>query len=269
MIKTTYIKAFTQDPNRGNPAVVIEGPIDSPEAMEAIQKADCGVAALIDTSKTGPVPIRFFYEFGATETFACGHATLAAAQVLLPEGQGEVKSSFINQKNQTVDVVRKTDGRISQKQSMPEFAASDCTRERAAEALGLNTEDISSELPIELVGLSGKLKLKIPTTKKALISIERNHPKIMKLCKETAATGLFPFAIDLEECDCHARHFPTRDQEDLVCGVGSLAISSYLKKHAWPDKNAFVIRCGPGEQGVGDVIVQIKEDSVLLEGFAC
>lgn len=80
-IRITLIKAFTKDPIKGNPAVVIEGPIDSKESFRIVQQAACGVAAIIDTRVTGKIPIRFFYENGATETFACGHATLAAAYI--------------------------------------------------------------------------------------------------------------------------------------------------------------------------------------------
>lgn len=264
--KITIVKAFTRDAELGNPAVVIEAPIESPEALEALRNADYSVAAVIDSTQPKPVPIRFFYEFGRTETLACGHATLAAAHVLLP--QGEAQNAFINQKGQIVEVVKRKDGRISQKQPTPEFAETNCSAEEAAEALGIQKEEVLSSLPIKLVGAPGKMKLLIPTTLQAILRINRAHKKIMKLCRQTSATGLFPFAVDTEGCDAHARHFPNRDEEDLICGVGSLALAHYFKNHTRTEKNEFVIRCGPGAKGVGDVIVRINGEQMFLEGYA-
>jgi len=112
------------------------------------------------------------------------------------------------------------------------------------------------------------MKLLIPIKLEALLKIARHHEKILALCQQTGATGLFPFALDAESCDAHARHFPNRDEEDLVCGVGSLALAHYLKHHTETPQNEFVVRCGPSEVGVGDVIVKIEDDQMYLEGYA-
>lgn len=267
MVQITYIKAFTQDPKRGNPAVVIEGPIDAPETLSAVKKASCSVATVIDTNKADPTPIRFFYENGDTETFACGHATLAAAHVLLP--RTAAKSSFINSKEQVIEIERQSDGRIAQKQSSPELQSPSCSTEDAAHALGLSMDSISSNIPIKLAGAPGKMKLMLPiTTQATLIGIERSHERVMTLCEQTGATGLFPFSLDLDPCDAHARHFPNRDEEDLVCGVGSIALAHYLREHDVTSKNELIVRCGPGKEGLGDVIVRIDDDQFFLEGFA-
>lgn len=265
VLKITTVKAFTKNPELGNPAVVIEAAVDSEEAMEAVRQAQCSVAAVMDSSQS-PVPIRFFYEFGGVETFACGHATLAAAHVLLP--QGESSNHFMNAQGKEVEVLRRANGSISQKQSLPEIARASCTPEDIMDALGVNREDLLAALPIKLVGSKGKMKLVIPMKRTALLSVDRNHPKVLALCEQTGATGLFLFALDIDGHDAHARHFPNRDEEDLVCGVGSLALAHYLKQHQAGEQTRFVIKNGPGKAGIGDVIVRLEEEGVYLEGYA-
>lgn len=273
MLRTTLIKAFTKNPTRGNPAVVIEGPVDAEETLKVVREASCYTAAVIDTRHEDHIPIRFFYEHGRTETFACGHATLAAAQVSLPEGVGEVRKTLVNQKGATIEIVRFSDGRISQQQPVPELQDTDISPKDIAEVLGINPDQILTDLPIQLAGSPGKMKLLIPVTRETLLGLKGNFAAIKNFCDaHPTITGLFPFALDTKGFDAHARHFPKSDQEDLVCGVGALALAKYLRHHRSPEQNQFIILCGPGSEGAGEVIVRREEtetgEKMFLEGFA-
>ncbi len=275
-IRLTLIKAFTQDPSKGNPAVVIEGPIDSEESFKAVQQAPYGVAAVIDTRATDKIPIRFFYENGLTETFACGHATLAAAYVAFPTQKEQVIRSFVNTKGVVINVVRLPDGRISQTQPAPEFKNFEDPKKDIAHALGISPSEILESPPVQLVGALDKMKLKIPVSLKTLLAIQRNFTTIRQFLNnysttDTAITGLVPFALDVEGCDIHARHFPNRDEEDLVCGVGSAALAKYSQAYIKPEQTDFNMRWGPGKEGAGNAIVKtnISQDGkILLEGYA-
>lgn len=273
MPKISYIKAFTQEPERGNPAAVIEGNVEGEDALTAVREARYAISAIIDTSASGDVPIRFFYENGATETFACGHATLAAAHVLLPGTSHKITRNLINAKGNIIEVVRFKDGRISQEQPTPDVLDLKFEKSKVAEALGIHPDQIESHLPIRLAGIEGKTKLLIPVEKETLIALNRDFTKIKTFCDNYSSntaliTGLFPFATNLEDYDAHARHFPSRDEEDLVCGVGSLALAEYLKQHLQPTQNQFNILCGPGTDGVGEVIISMKDGKVFIEGYA-
>ena len=273
-VHVTLIKAFTKDPDKGNPAVVIAGPVDSQESFKAVQQAPCGVAAIIDTRVKDKIPIRFFYEHGKTETFACGHATLAAAYLAFPAQSNQVTGNFVNTKGLVINVVCSPDGRISQTQPTPEFKNFVGSKKYVADALGISPNEILDNLPTQLVGAPDKMKLKIPVQLKTLLAIQRNFTTIREFCNhhsrtETAITGLVPFALDVEGCDIHARHFPNRDEEDLVCGVGSVALAKYLQARLKPDQTNFNFRWGPGKEGAGNAIVRINAGSkISLEGYA-
>lgn len=268
--KVSYVKAFTKDPELGNPAVVVEGALESAEAMKAIRNARCGVAALINTELEGDIPIRFFYENGDVETFMCGHATLAAAHVVIPEGAAEFSKRFVNSRGSLIEAVRLTNGQISLEQPVPEFGDLNFSERDVAEVLKIDPNQILKDLPIQLVGSPGKMKLMIPVSREVLSKIERDSVAIKGFCEESS-TGLFPFAIDVATCDAHARHFPPRDEEDPVCGVGAVALAKYLQRYKTPEQSDYVIRCGPGD-GLGDVVVRIVEnggvEQVFLEGDA-
>ncbi|MEK9160130.1 MAG: PhzF family phenazine biosynthesis protein [Patescibacteria group bacterium] len=273
-LRAITVKAFTKNPELGNPAIVIDAPLDSEEAMNLVREAQCAVAAIIDT-RQNPIPIRFLYENGATETFACGHATLAAAHIAFPPQEQPVHGEFVNTKGTTIEVTRFPDGKISQTQSVPEFRDLEIPKEELSEALHIDR--ILDDLPIQLVGAPGKMKLMIPVTLENLLKIQRDFTSIRALCTRYSTeadpiTGLFPFTVDAEKLDAHARHFPNRDEEDLVCGVGSVALAEYLQKHLRPNQQEFLLRCGPGLEGVGDLVVRMEvsgnSKKIYLEGYA-
>jgi PhzF family phenazine biosynthesis protein len=273
-IQATTVKAFTKNPKLGNPALVIDADLDSEEAMRLVRESACTVAAIIDTRKK-PIPIRFLYENGATETFACGHATLAAAHLAFPPQSQVMEGKFVNTKGTVIEATRFPDGKISQTQSLPGFRDLEIPKEALAEILHI--DHILESLPIQLVGAPGKMKLMIPVTLENLLKIQRDFQAIRAFCTrystdEDPITGLFPFALETEALDAHARHFPNRDEEDLVCGVGSIALAEYLQKHLRSSQQEFLIRCGPGLEGMGDLTVRMEgagsAKKIYLEGYA-
>lgn len=159
---------------------------------------------------------------------------------------------------------------------MPEFKNFDGSKKDVADALGIVPGDILDNFPIKLVGAPDKMKLKIPVGLKTLLAIQKNFTEIHKFCSnytttETTITGLVPFALDVEEYDIHARHFPNRDEEDLVCGVGSVALSKYLQAYHKPKQTDFNICWGPGKEGAGNAIVRTntrQDGNMSLEGYA-
>jgi hypothetical protein len=50
--------------------------------------------------------------------------------------------------------------------------------------------------------------------------------------------------------------------------IGALALAYYLKTNLKHSQSSFSIRCGPGENAVGDVIVNFKNGKSYLEGYA-
>lgn len=260
------IKAFTTDPARGNPATVVRGKIDDPEAIDAVRSATYPTVALVDAGSENEIPIRFFYNFGEIETFACGHATLAAAHVLFLERDvGELVLQNIHGNN--IRVSKDARGRIVQQQPHPVIGRTDIDSKTIAAPLAISETEIRGELPQALVGMPRKMKLFVPVDHKTLVSLSRDFDQIKALCDSTGATGIIPYSFDTKTQAIHARHFPNRDEEDLVCGVGAVALAHLLNSNGY-EQTEYEICFGPAERGVGTTYVKIKKETTLLIGEA-
>lgn len=262
--KITYVKAFTTDPEKGNPVVVIEGDVNSNRVLEAVKDAHCSVAAVIDTSYGRVIPVRFFYENGKQETHACGHATLGAAHVAMPLNFDS--KAFQNIRGDEIKIKRHPLGSVIQEQPIAELGEL-VSPEEVCRIMGIRLDQILTNVPTQLVGIPGKQKLAIPLSHETLLGMDDASINRRDFCGKIGATGLFPFAVDIDFADAHARHFPNTEIEDPVCGVGGVALAKYIQEYMARERSK--IHCGPGLNGVGEMIVAIKDDVSHLIGEAC
>jgi PhzF family phenazine biosynthesis protein len=136
------VDAFAAQPFRGNPACVVE-PVESWPAdvwMQALasENNQAETAFLLTTAEPGRFGLRWFTP--ALEVPLCGHATLAAAHVLLDELQVAVESITFETRSGPLHV-RRT-GELYEMDFPAQPPAQVATPPGLAEALGVKPEEV-------------------------------------------------------------------------------------------------------------------------------
>lgn len=262
-----HVKAFTQDPEKGNPALVlhVDDLRDEASYMTIVREARCSVAIVLKKVTENRYQMRIFYEHGEQPVLSCGHATLAAAHTVLSGEEGEISFEDANVNGIKVE---KDDDMIrliskNRLQTLP-FAFSS---QELADTLGISQDAILGNLPVQLAGLPGKEKLIVPVSYQTLLSLQMDPDAVHEFCNRyEEVTGILPFAFD-PDGNPHIRHFPPRKKEDDVCGVGGQGLAHYLRAYG-DSRPCFTIHSGPGKGGVGMMMVVVRDTFVILGGQA-
>lgn len=277
MTKEVYlIKAFTQDPEQGNPAGVIFD-ADDLEDRQMIQiAAELGFSesAFVSKSEHADFKVRFFSP--KQEVPLCGHATIATFHTIFESKRAAIdKEGFVQLTQETLagilPVRINSDGLITMTQTSPVFYEGSHDKKEIADLLGMSAEDIL-DFPIELVS-TGSPKLMIPIKNlDSLFAIKPNLEGISKYCSESEVHGFYPLTTETKDgnSDFHARQFnPLAGiTEDPITGAAAGALGAYSVKHkVLGDKKSFVVEQGYILSKGGKVYVEIG-DNVEVGGFA-
>lgn len=231
--KVYTLNAFGKTKEGGNPAgVVLDADDLSEGAMKKIaEKVGFSETAFVMDSDCADFKVKFFTP--SDEVDLCGHATIATFYTLF-------KLDIIRPGNYSqetlagvLDILVNEDGTIYMTQTLPEYFGI-VDKKEIADSLNIPVDNISSDLPIEVVS-TGLRDIIVPVNSlDILFSIDPDFDKISKISKKYGATGYHVFSLDTKYGGrAHSRNFAplyTIDEESAT-GTATGALSSYLYKH--------------------------------------
>jgi PhzF family phenazine biosynthesis protein len=236
-VQVQLIKAFTKNPEMGNPAgVLLDSQGLSDEQMQAIA-TDLGFSesVFITPSDKADYKTRFFAP--KVEVDYCGHATVAAFSALfdLPENLG--KSSLMQEARAGIFLIEKTeDGKIMMLQKNPAFGVIEERRDLVSSILGVEPGTLHPSLPIQVVA-TNVAKLMVPFKSVELLdSIKPDFGAMTEFIKSQEGKGLYCFAPSEEELGSYVARFfnpAVGINEDAATGVAAGPLGAYLNKYIY------------------------------------
>ncbi len=236
-IKVFHYDAFSQHPNKGNPAgVVLDTDQLSDHDMQSIAK-EVGFNETVFVVESKAADLRLRYFTPGHEINLCGHATMAAVYCLKESGRLD-KIDLINiETNIGILPIELSYGKENQiqirmKQDNPKFIHFNGDRERLANSIGLEAIDLEEKMPI-VYGSTGTWTLLIPI--KNVESFRKMQPSntlFPHILTELPKASLHPFCLQAFEPQLlmHARHFSSPFSgtiEDPVTGTASGVMGAY------------------------------------------
>lgn len=167
-ITVQHYDAFSHIPNKGNPAgVVVEGNQYSEHEMQEIAKmVGFNETAFAMTSEKADIRIRYFTP--GHEVDLCGHATMATIYALQTQGLLANKTTITIETKAGILPIRleEKDEKlyITMQHAAPQFEAFNGSRAALAESIGIDEDELHSDLPI-VYGSTGLWTLLIPVQK--------------------------------------------------------------------------------------------------------
>jgi len=239
-ITVQHYDAFSTVPNKGNPAgVVVEGHQYSENEMQQIaKKVGFNETAFAIASDKADIRIRYFTP--GHEVDLCGHATMATIYALQTQGRLGNKTSITIETKAGVLPIRLQEKEdklyITMQHATPQFEDFNGSRAALAQSIGLNEDELHSELPI-VYGSTGLWTLLIPV--QHLASFEKMNPQTAtfpSILKEMPTASLHPFCLQAldDTADMHARHFSSPYSgtiQDIVTGTASGVMGAYYAKY--------------------------------------
>lgn len=231
-----HYDAFSQQPNKGNPAgVVFNGDELSEKEMQEIAfKAGFNETAFLVKSDVADLRIRYFTP--GHEMNLCGHGTMAAIYALKAKGLLEDKQTLSIETLAGILPIKLSENQITMKQASPKFAEFNGSIEDLTSSIGLTSEDIDERFPI-LYGSTGIWTLLLPI--KTLAAFEKMKPRnrsFPAIVKEMPKASIHPFCLETYDLEAHmhGRHFSSPYSgtiEDPVTGTASGVMGAYYAKY--------------------------------------
>ncbi|ENQ3080646.1 PhzF family phenazine biosynthesis protein [Bacillus cereus] len=236
-IKVYHYDAFSDKPNKGNPAgVVLQADKLTDDEMQNIAyKVGFNETAFVLESSVANLRIRFFTP--GYEMDLCGHGTVAAIYAMQTRGLIEETGNFtIETKAGVLPIQVELDSNsrpyITMKQANPQFQRFDGSIEELATSIGLHENEIEENLPI-VYGSTGNWTLLIPVKK--LVSFKKMQPNnklFPTILTEMPRASIHPFCLETYDSNAHmhARHFSSAYAgtiEDPVTGTASGVMGAY------------------------------------------
>ena len=243
-IKVEQYDAFSNKPNKGNPAgVVIENSGFTDEEMKEIaRKVGFNETSFLEISKKADFRIRYFTP--GHEMNLCGHATMATIYALSSKGLLGNKQELTIETNAGILPIKnakeKQDTWITMQQASPQFKPFKGSKEDLANSLGIELTDISDELPI-VYGSTGIWTLLIPIrTLHVFQNMKPQNQLFPDILKEMPKASIHPFCLETYDAEAHmhARHFSSPFSgtiEDSVTGTASGVMGAYYATYIGPN----------------------------------
>ncbi|WP_299087398.1 PhzF family phenazine biosynthesis isomerase [uncultured Metabacillus sp.] len=271
-VKVYHYDAFSNQPNKGNPAgVVFKGEDLTDEEMQEIAlKVGFNETSFPVKSAIADFGIRYFTP--GHEMNLCGHATMATVFALKMNGLLGDKTDFtIETKAGVLPIkIRSTPKTsITMKQASPQFKEFNGSKEDLANSIGLTIEDLAGEFPI-LYGSTGTWTLLIPiNTLDSFKKMKPNNKLFPTILKEMPNASIHPFCLETYDpnADMHARHFSSPYSgtiEDAVTGTASGVMGAYYATYINSDFEKslnLVVEQGHEIGKDGRVMVQVLKNN--------
>ncbi|CAI9391753.1 MULTISPECIES: PhzF family phenazine biosynthesis isomerase [Bacillaceae] len=236
-ISVLHYDAFTEIPNKGNPAgVVLEGEKYTEEEMQKIAKeVGFNETGFVLPSHCADLQIRYFTP--GHEVNLCGHATIATVFALKTKGHLPEKEIFSIETKAGVLPIRINQNKqssfsITMKQVTPQFKEFKGSRHELADAIGIKESDIDEKHPI-LYGNTGLWTLLVPIKElHAFSKMNVNNELFPSILKEFPHASIHPFCLETYDVNAtmHGRHFSSPYSgtiEDPVTGTASGVMGAY------------------------------------------
>lgn len=258
--RTFIVDSFTREPFRGNPAAVcICGKAASEERMGRIAaELNLSETAFVVWEPNKPsamdIPIRYFSP--KMEIPLCGHATLAAAKVVLDLAQRNLVT-FVTMHGVKLEVVR--DGRHIQMR----FPAYDLEESRAPRAL----LDALGLAEVEYCGFNRETQILMLDISDSRLLRELKPDFDALLASHNAIQGVSVTAKADDDFDFHSRYFwPwSGSNEDPVTGGTHTFLTKYWSQKLGKTR----LRSFQASERTGEMEVELlSHDSILILGEA-
>ncbi|MBP6084929.1 PhzF family phenazine biosynthesis protein [Candidatus Gracilibacteria bacterium] len=269
---TVLVKAFSDNPNAGNPAGVILSDQALPEEQMKSIAHELGFSESAFVYKEHDRSMQYLVRYftrGKVEVPLCGHATIALARVL--DDQNPFESITISTLSGLIKVTKiGNEYYFSTIEKI--IGKAQFNSDEIAILLGLTNGDILN-LPIVSASAGGKPKVMIPIKSlKTMQLIQPAFERMINFCKQNDVYGFYPFSQETVhiESDFHARQFnPLAGiNEDPQTGVAAGALVVYAQHFKITNQNVLSIEQG-FEMGLPGIIkVLVKEDSIMVGGSA-
>lgn len=243
-VRVFHYDAFSSKPNKGNPAGVVldaDG-LTEKEMQDIAMKVGFNETSFPMESDIADLRIRYFTP--GHEMNLCVHATMATIHALKTRGLLDKDELMIETGAGVLPIkIHATAGPdiyITMKQAAPQFEAFNGDKAGLASSLGLDIEDLESELPI-VYGSTGLWTLLVPVKERSSFKrMKANNSLFPQLLKEMPRASVHPFCLETYDNDAHmhARHFSSPFSgtlEDPVTGTASGVMGAYYAKYIKDD----------------------------------
>jgi PhzF family phenazine biosynthesis protein len=261
-----YLKAFTRQNKGGNPAAIV-----TTDGLSDAQKQE--IAGKIGFSETAFISRkngRWFIEFYTPEKSIayCGHATIAAFNLLRNEGLMEVGRHSILTKHDPIDIVI-SDSMVQMEQAYPIFF--EVNKHEIASFTGLPPQEIRRAV-IARNGV-GYLLIELDDAEK-LYSLEIDESAVYSFSEENDLIGIYPFAK--KDAKIYSRMFAPfyGIKEENATGMAAGLSGGWLHLLSGNTESAFTIEQGYSaamkERGILEVEITSNDNAkrVLVGGQA-
>ena len=246
--KVLHYDAFSQYPNKGNPAgVVLDADLLSDSDMQSIAH-EVGFNETVFVIASDKADFRLRYFTPGHEINLCGHATMASLYALKTTGVlGDVSSVHIDTNVGVLPIYFSYDDNnqliIRMKQDHPEFIEFNGDRAKLAYSIGLTVDELEEDMPI-VYGCTGAWTLLVPI--KNIDSFSRMKPTnslFPNILTELPKASVHPFCLQTFDPQAlmHARHYSSPFSgtvEDPVTGTASGVMGAYYLNYVDLNLNA-------------------------------
>ncbi|MBM6617912.1 PhzF family phenazine biosynthesis isomerase [Bacillus suaedaesalsae] len=254
--KVYTLNAFTKQSKGGNPAgVVLQSDFLSDEQMQTIaRKVGFSETAFVQHSKVADYMIRYFTP--VQEVDLCGHATIAAFQLIRQTGVGNGIYK-IETKAGILEVVIESEY-IYLSQALPTFDKV-IEPDEIVQSLYILETDLNLEFPIQIVS-TGLRDIIIPIKNKEILhNIQPNFQEITTISKKYNVIGYHLFTLDTERVIASCRNFaPLYDiLEESATGTSNGALTCYLHKYKALGSGSYLFVQGEAMQQSSLIITRL------------
>ena len=275
-ISVYHYDAFSDTPNKGNPAGVVIGEeyLTDKQMQEIASKVGFNETAFVVKSQKANMGIRFFTP--GHEMNLCGHATVASLFCLKSRGMlGDMNSLTIETKAGIIPIEligQDKNIRVLMGQNTPQFKTYQGKLENIADLLGIGVDDINLSLPV-MYGSTGTWTLLVPIAK--LSSFSHMVPKnelFPSFLDDIPSSSIHPFCLETIKpyAHMHSRHFSSPYSgtiEDPVTGTASGVMGAYYVTYISPntDKLELIMEQGQEINRDGEVSVSVNKQGLNIE----
>ena len=270
-MKIELIKAFTNNPEQGNPAGVIfnADELSQEEMIKIASELGYSESVFIVKPLSDEADVRFRFMTATTEVDACGHATLAGAQAI------SEKNPFQTLRVETVaglvTVERDTEGSLMMKMAKAELGDKVYDKETIARLLNIDS-NLILDTPIKTASVgSSKLMIHIKNLG-TIASISPDFEAMIEFCKVNPVKGFYVFTTETInlKAQFHTRQFNPAAGilEDPTTGVAGGALALYAQAYNLVSSDEILIEQGYELNKPGEIIIRIRDGAVYVGGNA-
>lgn len=277
--KYQKVDAFTSNQSTGNPAACIflsETQALSEAAMQEIAQQHKGfVSEVIYCSSHGGIFLTYYSS--ECEVSFCGHGTIACMYNLVKNTETLLACSEIPIHTNKKGVLT-VYNRIAEQDAVfisapkPNYLTILLKPGTIIEPLGLSSEDMSNELPIDFID-AGLRTLLVPLNSTAkLTGIFPNETNLKHFCLQNDIDIILVFSMDAVDKShiAHTRVFAPKFgySEDPATGSGNSAFGYYMLKYKLWNGSLCSIEQGGNDRVFNVVKLHFQNDNMLFGGKA-